>query len=47
LSSLQVPEKVLQRRLVAHGVKTIMQVLIKWLSLPESLSTWEDMEALK
>jgi hypothetical protein len=47
LSSLQVPERVLQRRLVARGAKTIMQVLIKWSALPESLSTWEDLEAIK
>jgi hypothetical protein len=24
-----------------------MQVLVKWTALPESLSTWEDLEALK
>jgi hypothetical protein len=39
LSSLQVPERVLQRHLVAHGTKTIMQVLIKWSTLPDTLST--------
>jgi hypothetical protein len=37
----------LQRCLVAHGVKMIMQVLIKWSAWPESLSTWEDLEAIK
>jgi hypothetical protein len=47
LSSLQVPERVLRRRLVARGAKTIMQVLIKWSALPESLSTWEDLDAIK
>jgi hypothetical protein len=42
-----VPKRVLQHRLVAHGAKTIMQVLIKWSALPETLSTWEDLEAIK
>jgi hypothetical protein len=25
----------------------VLQVLVKWSSLPESLATWEDLEALK
>jgi hypothetical protein len=47
LSSMQVPERVLQKRLVARGAKTIMQVLIKWSALRETLSTWEDLQAIK
>jgi hypothetical protein len=35
-SVFQVPEQILQRRLVSHGLCTIVQVLIKWSSWPES-----------
>jgi hypothetical protein len=44
---MQVPERVLQKCLVARGAKTIMQVLIKWSALRETLSTWEDLQAIK
>jgi hypothetical protein len=47
IHSFQVPEKILQKRLVAHGLHIVMQVLVKWSSWPESLATWEDFEALK
>jgi hypothetical protein len=47
LSHLQVPEKVLRQRLVSKGSRTVRQALIKWSALLESLSTWEDLEALK
>jgi hypothetical protein len=43
----QVPEKILQLRLIDHGVKSMIQVLVKWSSLPVSLATWEDMEVLR
>jgi hypothetical protein len=43
----QVPERVMQRKLVSCGLRTIVQALIKWSSWPESLATWEDMEALR
>jgi hypothetical protein len=43
----QVPEQVLDRKLVPRGRRTIQQVLIKWSSLPESLATWEDFESIK
>jgi hypothetical protein len=33
-----VPKKILQHRLVNRGVKTVVQVLIKWSSLLESLA---------
>lgn len=36
------PEAVLQRRLVKKGNRAVPQVLIKWASLPETASTWED-----
>lgn len=44
---MQVPEKILQRRLRSRGLRTIPQVLVKWSSLPASLATWEDQEALQ
>jgi hypothetical protein len=47
LSSMQVPEKILQHRLSARGSRPVLQVLVKWMALPESLSTWEDLVALK
>jgi hypothetical protein len=46
-SEHQIPEKILQRRLITRGVQTLIQVLVKWSASPESLATWEDMEALK
>jgi hypothetical protein len=47
LPQLQVPVKVLDRRLVTKGVHSVHQVLVKLSSSPESLATWEDCEALK
>ena len=44
-----VPEAILQRRSVMHGVRSVMhgvrsvvQLLIKWSHVPASLATWED-----
>lgn len=39
---LQVPERIIRSR-----VNSIQQVLIKRSNLPESLATWEDLEALR
>jgi hypothetical protein len=47
LAVLQFPEKILQKRLATQGVQSVQQGLIKWLSTPESLATWEDLEPLK
>jgi hypothetical protein len=44
---LQYPEKVLQKRSVTKGVCPVVQALINWSSLPESLATWVDLESLK
>lgn len=44
---LQVPEAVLQRRLHSRHDGAVPQVLVKWSGLDESLSTWEDEEALR
>jgi hypothetical protein len=42
----QVPEMILNRRLVTRGIRSIHQVLVKWSSSPDSLATWEDLKAL-
>jgi hypothetical protein len=47
LSPLHVPERVLQRHLVSRGTCTLLRGLIKWSLVPESLGTWEDLEALQ
>jgi hypothetical protein len=47
IDSFQVSEKILQKRLVAHGLHIVMQVLVKWSLWHESLATWEDFEAPK
>ena len=44
---LQVPLKVLQRRMVRKGSSTVSQVLIQWSDVPVELATWEDTEALR
>jgi hypothetical protein len=46
-SQFEVPEKVLQHHIVSKGVKHVHQALIRWLSSPASLATWEDLIALK
>jgi hypothetical protein len=43
----QVPEVILNKRMVSHGRRTVQQVLVKWSSFPASPATWEDIEALK
>jgi hypothetical protein len=47
LTEFQVSEKILQRRLINRVVKYVIQVLVKWSSLPISLATWEDMDVLR
>jgi hypothetical protein len=43
---VQVPFKVLQRRMIRKGASTVSQVLVHWSGMDESLATWEDAEAL-
>jgi transposase InsO family protein len=38
----QVPERILQSRVLQRGSKTVAQVKIHWSGLPASLATWED-----
>ena len=41
------PEEVLERRLVKKGGKAIPQALVKWSTLPTSMTTWEDWYVLQ
>lgn len=41
------PAKILQKRLVKKGSKTIPQVPVKWTKLPESSATWKDYYVVK
>ena len=47
LARLQIPLKVLQRRIRTSDNNVVPQVLIQWSNLPRSLATWEDLEAIK
>ena len=47
LDGLQVPERVLQKRVAKVGVDVCLQALIQWSGMPSSLATWEDMETLR
>ena len=46
-ASMQVPFKVLQRRLRRKGSSAVSQVLVQWTGLTEDLATWEDAEVLR
>lgn len=46
LNGLQVPEAILQRRVITTSSGVRPQVLIKWSNSPVALSTWEDFEAI-
>lgn len=39
---LQIPERVLQRRLHQRGNTSVQQLLIRWSGLGDDLATWED-----
>jgi hypothetical protein len=41
-TGLQIPETVLETRLIWRGGKTVSQVLVKWSGWDTSLATWED-----
>jgi hypothetical protein len=47
LSTLQVPEKILQCRVVTRGLHSVPQVLIQWSSSTDDMTTWEDFEAFR
>jgi len=44
---LQIPLKILQRRLVTRETEAIPQYLVQWSGMPSSLATWEDAVPLK
>jgi hypothetical protein len=44
---LQIPVRILQRRLLSQGNRSITQGLVHWSSQPESMATWEDIEELQ
>jgi transposase InsO family protein len=44
---LQIPEQVLDRRVIVRGGKSVQQVLVHWSSTDEALSSWEDEAALR
>jgi hypothetical protein len=44
---LQVPEEVLDSRLVKKGAKVISLLLVWWSNWPAPLATWDDEEAIK
>jgi hypothetical protein len=47
MSQMQVPVQILDRRIVMRGGKAVQQVLIKWSQGDDTLSSWEDEEALR
>jgi hypothetical protein len=47
LDGLQVPERILQKRMATVGTAVRLQALIQWSGLPSSLATWEDLEHLR
>ena len=44
LDGLQVPKRVLQKRVTKVGTDVRLQALIQWSGMPSALATWEDME---
>ena len=46
LDGLQIPLKVLQRRVCTSDNAAVPQLRIQWSNLPRSLATWEDLEAM-
>jgi transposase InsO family protein len=46
-SDMQVPIKMLQKRVCRKGGSNISQVLVQWSGMSEELATWEDTEALR
>jgi hypothetical protein len=46
-AALQVPVKILQRRMVTRGTTSVLQVLVQWSQQPVALTTREDATTLK
>jgi hypothetical protein len=47
LDVLQVPVRVLQRRMRQQGPVGVSQALVQWSGQPEALATWEDLDDLR
>jgi hypothetical protein len=47
VAPVQVPMKLLQRRMVERGGTLIAQVKVAWSGMADELATWEDADALK
>jgi hypothetical protein len=47
LDVLQVPTRILQRRMRQQGPIAVSQALVQWSGQPEALATWEDYDDLK
>ena len=47
IDGLQVPQRILQKRVASSGADVRLQALIQWIGLPAALATWEDVEALR
>jgi hypothetical protein len=47
VESLQVPQRILQKRVAKSGDAVRLQGLIQWAGLPATLATWEDLEHLR
>jgi hypothetical protein len=47
IAGLQVPERILQKRVATTGAEVRLQALIQWTGFPPSMATWEDVEALR
>jgi hypothetical protein len=41
------PEALLDRRMITHNNKPVVQWLIKWINLPQTAATWEDVDFIK
>jgi hypothetical protein len=41
------PETILVRRLVKKGNEVVTQILVRWTSLPDTSTTWEDYYVMK
>lgn len=46
-TGLQVPQKILQKRVATVGSDVRLQALIQWSGMPAALATWEDVEGLR
>lgn len=46
-ANLQVPEKILQQRVIRRGARKLLQALVQWSDSTPELATWEDLETLK